>query len=129
MRQILVKGNALLRALSGNQIEFEAKEFKAGGQSIGPSVQIFRCPFALDIISGGDLRLRFELPRNLAERGAILHGAYWEDGEVSMAVSASVGLGLPLANSDVLLVGRIYETARFRQVVEELPKKKRRPHS
>lgn len=117
MRQILVKENALLRALSGDTIEFAAKEFRA--VALGPKVQMLRCPFAVDVVSGGALKLKFELPKHLAELGVILHGAYWENDEITLAMSTLGDLAITLDKDAALVVGSIYETARYRQVRSE----------
>ena len=130
MRQILVKENAILSTLSGDGIKFLAGKFRGFEDGLTTNVRIFRCAFKLDILSGGSIKLKFEMPQELAACGAILHGAYWEDGEVTAMISIAglqVGtLPVSLKESDVLLVGSIYQTARFRQVKEVLPEKKRK---
>jgi hypothetical protein len=86
---------------------------------------LYRCPFAVDVVSGGGLRLKFEIPYELARQGVILHGAYWENDEITLAISSLKG-SVPVSKTETLLVGRIYETARYRQIRAEFPSTKKR---
>jgi hypothetical protein len=126
MRQILVKENSVLKTISGDHLELTIGEFNNHVDlELTQGVNLLRAKLALSVVSGGYFKLQFQLGQTAARLGVVLHGAYWENDEVVVAVTPTT-LPTVLSAQSVLVIGNIYETAKFRQVKELMPRKERK---
>ncbi len=116
MRQVLISSNALIKELSGDKIVVlsDHKLFSSVGDS---SVTTVRFPLEINVLTGGDVNIKFELSKELALAGVILLGAYHEGGVVEAAfIKASTGTTLTFPDTTPVLVGTLIETVRYRQI-------------
>lgn len=117
MRQILIKKNIELKSLYGDQIELLSNE-KSLSQVKGEGVTLVRFPLKMDVITGGNLTVKFELSKNMAKMGVILLGAYYENSEVEAILMSGSSQPIQVKNKTHILTATIVETATYRQVDE-----------
>lgn len=115
MRQVLINKNKKIKKLSDNQIVIMSSddtitEVKSNG------VTLARFPFKFEVISGGNVDIKFELPKDMAKKGVILLGAFYEQGEVEAIFTTVSSQKISLENDTPVLVGTLIETVKYRQV-------------
>jgi hypothetical protein len=72
----------------------------------------------MDILTGGNVTVKFELSKELAKMGVLLLGAYYEKDEVEAVLMSTSSEVILVKNKTHVLTGTLIETASYRQVDE-----------
>ena len=115
MRQILIAKNPQIKELSSHRVTLVA-----GKDSLklirGTGLTLTRIPLTFDVLTGGHVTFKFDLPLLLFKKGVLLAGAYWDGNEVEVAFMSSTGADVEITEGLPILVGTLIETVRFRQI-------------
>jgi hypothetical protein len=115
MRQVLIQKNESISDLANDRVVLLSDE-RTLPEIKGSGVTLVRFPLKMSVIAGGSINIKFELSKQLAKNGAMLLGAFYEEGEVEAIFMSSSGSALQLKNKTPVLVGTLVETVRYRQI-------------
>jgi hypothetical protein len=118
VRQVLIKLNSQVKALSSDKFEFCLDKSRHNLDFEPGKVTPAKFPFEIKVLSGGKIDLNFTLNAKLAEAGVMLLGAYRENNIVS---ATFMNLGdeiLSIEDGYPVLEGQLMETVTYRQIEE-----------
>ena len=119
MRQVLIAKNDEIKGISGD--EFTVLSTRVDIQSIkAECITFYHVPVKVDVVTGGTVKLKFSLPKELAFKGVVLLGAYYEGGVIEAAFRSLEGVEVDVPEGTPILTVTLTETVRFRQISPEI---------